>query len=103
MAIVFSPLTGDVVALDEVPDEVFAQRILGDGLAVRPTAGEVVLQVNRGRTRAKQWDAVLAPAGGEVTLSNASLEPAVVLVTAAPPPTPVEAPGEAPGDGSSPA
>ncbi len=51
-------------------------------------AGEVVIQVDRGRKRLKQWDAALAPAGGEVTVSNASTEPAVILVTAAPPPTP---------------
>jgi glucose-specific phosphotransferase system IIA component len=42
MDVVLSPLTGVVVPLDEVPDEVFAQRILGDGLAVRPSGGEVV-------------------------------------------------------------
>ena len=51
-------------------------------------AGEVVIQVDRGRKRVQQWSAVLAPAGGEVTISNASVEPAVILVTAAPPPTP---------------
>src|SRR5436190_17162734 len=53
-------------------------------------AGEVVIQVDRGRTRVQQWSAVLAPAGGEVTLTNASMEPAVVLVTAAPPPASAE-------------
>lgn len=42
MDVVLSPLSGAVVPLDEVPDEVFAQRILGEGLAVRPSAGEVV-------------------------------------------------------------
>jgi quercetin dioxygenase-like cupin family protein len=51
-------------------------------------AGEVVIQVDRGRKRVKQWSAVLAPAGGEVTISNASAEPAVILVAAAPPPGP---------------
>ncbi len=49
-------------------------------------AGEVVIQVDRARKRVQQWAAVLAPAGGEVTISNASTEPAVILVTAAPPP-----------------
>jgi quercetin dioxygenase-like cupin family protein len=51
-------------------------------------AGEVVIQVDRGRKRVKQWSAVLAPAGGEVTISNASTEPSVILVAAAPPPEP---------------
>jgi quercetin dioxygenase-like cupin family protein len=51
-------------------------------------AGEVVIQVDRSRKRVKQWSAVLAPAGGEVTISNASTEPSVILVAAAPPPEP---------------
>jgi hypothetical protein len=55
-------------------------------------AGEVVIQVDKSRTRVKQWAAVLAPAGGEVTISNASTEPAVILVTAAPPPAPTQDP-----------
>jgi glyoxylate utilization-related uncharacterized protein len=54
-------------------------------------AGEVVIQVDRHRTRVQQWSAVLAPAGGEVTISNASMEPAVILVTAAPPPAVADA------------
>jgi hypothetical protein len=62
-------------------------------------AGEVVIQVDRGRKRVQQWSAVLAPAGGEVTISNASVEPAVILVTAAPPPTPA-ADGPASPNGS---
>ncbi|HEX9377522.1 MAG TPA: hypothetical protein VGB19_14960 [Actinomycetota bacterium] len=51
-------------------------------------AGEVVIQLDRGRKRLGQWGVALAPAGGEVTISNASTEPAVILVTAAPPPAP---------------
>ena len=64
-------------------------------------AGEVVIQVDRGRKRVKQWSAVLAPAGGEVTISNASTEPSVILVTAAPPPAPPDDAGpSANGSGS---
>src|SRR5947207_5893599 len=63
-------------------------------------AGEVVIQVDKGRTRAKQWEAVLAPAGGEVTVTNASIEPAVILVTAAPPPAPSEDTSNPNGSGS---
>ena len=51
-------------------------------------AGEVVVQVDRSRRRLDQWKAALAPAGGEVTLTNASTDPAVVLILASPPPTP---------------
>ncbi len=66
-------------------------------------AGEVVIQVDKARTRVQQWSAVLAPAGGEVTISNASTEPAVILVTAAPPPAVADAdePGPSP-NGSGP-
>ena len=37
-----APLSGWAAPLDEVPDAVFSQRMLGDGLAIDPTAGEVV-------------------------------------------------------------
>lgn len=36
-----SPLSGTVVPLDEVKDEVFSQRILGDGVAVCPGEGRL--------------------------------------------------------------
>lgn len=42
MTEVVSPLTGSVVSLDEVPDQVFSERVMGDGAAVRPADGEVV-------------------------------------------------------------
>ncbi len=45
MATVLSPLSGDVVPLHQVPDEVFAQGILGQGIAVRPTSGLVLAPV----------------------------------------------------------
>ena len=37
-----SPITGDIVALDQVPDEAFASKAVGDGVAVKPTAKTVV-------------------------------------------------------------
>jgi len=37
-----SPITGEVVALDQVPDEAFASKAVGDGLAIRPTDKTVV-------------------------------------------------------------
>lgn len=37
-----SPVTGDVVALDQVPDEAFASKAVGDGVAVKPTDKIVV-------------------------------------------------------------
>ncbi|EMW3188001.1 MULTISPECIES: PTS N-acetyl glucosamine transporter subunit IIABC [Klebsiella] len=37
-----SPITGDVVALEQVPDEAFASKAVGDGIAVKPTCNIVV-------------------------------------------------------------
>ncbi|MCI4413012.1 PTS N-acetyl glucosamine transporter subunit IIABC [Klebsiella variicola] len=37
-----SPITGDVVALEQVPDEAFASKAVGDGIAVKPTSNIVV-------------------------------------------------------------
>ena len=48
--------------------------------------GRVVVQVNRGRKRREQWEATLVPAGSDLTVTNATGEPAVVMIVAAPPP-----------------
>ncbi|MGK8338135.1 PTS N-acetyl glucosamine transporter subunit IIABC [Klebsiella pneumoniae] len=37
-----SPITGDVVALEQVPDVAFASKAVGDGIAVKPTSNIVV-------------------------------------------------------------
>lgn len=60
----------------------------GSDAIVSVLAGEVAVQVGKGRTRMTQWNAVLVPAGIELTIRNASEEPAVVQVTTAPPPMP---------------
>lgn len=49
-------------------------------------AGEVAVQVNRGRKRLKQWGTFVVPAGDQLFVRNASAEPAVLLVVTAPPP-----------------
>ena len=46
-------LTGKVIPIDEVPDQVFSQKVLGDGLAIEPTD-----------------NVLLAPADGEITVVN---------------------------------
>jgi glyoxylate utilization-related uncharacterized protein len=51
-------------------------------------SGEIATQVGKSRARMKQWESLLVPAGSELTLKNASEEPTVVLLVAAPPPTP---------------
>lgn len=40
--VVLAPLTGTVHALQDVPDEVFAQAILGPGVAIQPAPEDVV-------------------------------------------------------------
>jgi len=57
-----------------------------DGILV-VLAGEIATQVGKGRARMRQWEAVEVPAGMELTIRNASEEPAVVLVVVAPPPS----------------
>lgn len=39
--VVYSPLKGQVVPLEEVPDDTFAAKVLGDGMAVIPAEGKV--------------------------------------------------------------
>ena len=39
---IVAPVTGKVVDLSEVPDEVFAQKLAGDGVAIVPTGNEIV-------------------------------------------------------------
>src|SRR5512134_2669866 len=47
---ILAPLSGLIVALDDLPDQVFARRLAGDGVAIDPTSNEV-----------------LAPIGGRIT------------------------------------
>lgn len=44
--VLVSPITGDVVALDQVPDEAFASKAVGEGVAIRPTDKTVVSPAN---------------------------------------------------------
>lgn len=39
---ILAPLDGTVVALEAVPDEVFAQKMVGDGVAIEPTGSVAV-------------------------------------------------------------
>lgn len=43
---IVSPLTGELKPITEVPDQVFAGKMMGDGFAVLPTDGEIVSPVN---------------------------------------------------------
>jgi hypothetical protein len=79
-------LWSEVVCLDR--NHAFGPISDGDSDAiVLVVSGRVVVQVNRSRKRREQWDTTLVPAGSELTVTNATADPAVVLVVAAPPPT----------------
>lgn len=38
---IYSPINGKVINLAEVPDEAFARKMVGDGCAIQPEAGEI--------------------------------------------------------------
>ncbi|WP_010529371.1 PTS system trehalose-specific EIIBC component [Lentibacillus jeotgali] len=44
--IIYSPVSGEVRQLKEVPDPTFSQKMMGDGLAVEPSEGKVVAPIN---------------------------------------------------------
>lgn len=41
MGVIYSPLQGQVIPMEEVPDDTFAAKVLGDGMAVIPSEGVV--------------------------------------------------------------
>ncbi|AGK97827.1 glucose-specific PTS transporter subunit IIBC [Clostridium pasteurianum] len=43
---IVSPLDGKIISITEVPDDVFSQKMMGDGFAIEPANGEVVSPVN---------------------------------------------------------
>ncbi|MEK5070942.1 PTS sugar transporter subunit IIA [Sporosarcina sp. FSL K6-1508] len=38
---IFAPVNGDIIPLDQVPDPVFSQKMLGEGIAIMPTTGNI--------------------------------------------------------------
>jgi len=43
---IFAPVNGKVVALEDVPDPVFSQKMMGEGIAITPADGHFVSPVN---------------------------------------------------------
>lgn len=48
---IYAPVSGKVISLNDVPDEIFASRMVGDGIAIDATG-----------------DVIVAPADGEISL-----------------------------------
>ncbi|RUO86585.1 PTS sugar transporter subunit IIA [Spiroplasma endosymbiont of Megaselia nigra] len=42
---IIAPVDGEVIALDKVEDEVFSQKMLGEGLAIKPSAGNFIAPI----------------------------------------------------------
>ncbi|MCT8574279.1 PTS glucose transporter subunit IIA [Glaesserella parasuis] len=43
---IYAPLSGEIVNIEDVPDVVFSEKIVGDGIAIRPTGDTIVAPVN---------------------------------------------------------
>lgn len=43
---IFSPLAGTVIGLEEVPDDAFSQKMIGDGCAIDPAPGAIYAPVD---------------------------------------------------------
>ncbi|NWK83700.1 PTS glucose transporter subunit IIA [Staphylococcus sp. GSSP0090] len=39
---IYAPITGEYVKIEDIPDPVFAQKMMGEGFGINPTEGEVV-------------------------------------------------------------
>lgn len=38
--VLYAPVNGEIVPLEQVPDPVFSEKMMGDGIAIRPSDGE---------------------------------------------------------------
>ncbi|QCI20223.1 PTS glucose transporter subunit IIA [Buchnera aphidicola (Brachycaudus cardui)] len=43
---IIAPLSGDIVNIEDVPDLVFSKKIVGDGIAIKPSGNKIVAPVN---------------------------------------------------------
>jgi glucose-specific phosphotransferase system IIA component len=69
---IYSPLTGKVVPIEEVPDPVFSAKMLGEGLAVLPQTGVAVAPI---------WGTlVVLHSAGHAFAVQAENDPVAVLV-----------------------
>lgn len=43
---IVAPLSGDIVKIEDLPDVVFAEKIVGDGVAIKPSGNKIVAPVD---------------------------------------------------------
>jgi len=43
---IYAPITGEYVKIEDIPDPVFAQKMMGEGFGINPTEGEVVSPID---------------------------------------------------------
>ncbi|GHI00726.1 PTS sugar transporter subunit IIA [Neobacillus kokaensis] len=43
---IYAPVNGEIMRIEEVPDPVFSQKMMGEGAAVMPNGGNIVAPVN---------------------------------------------------------
>ncbi|WP_010529793.1 PTS sugar transporter subunit IIA [Lentibacillus jeotgali] len=43
---IYTPVNGEIVQLEEVPDPVFSQKMMGDGVAVKPAEGKIYAPID---------------------------------------------------------
>lgn len=43
---IVAPLSGEIINIEDVPDVVFAEKIVGDGIAIKPTGDKIVAPVD---------------------------------------------------------
>ena len=43
---IYAPLSGEIVNIEDVPDVVFSEKFVGDGIAIRPTGNKIVAPID---------------------------------------------------------
>lgn len=43
---IYAPLSGEIVNIEDVPDVVFSEKIVGDGIAIRPIGNKIVAPID---------------------------------------------------------
>lgn len=44
--VLYAPITGTTVSLEDIPDVVFSEKIVGDGIAIKPSGDKIVAPCN---------------------------------------------------------